>query len=143
MWGYNGSGQLGTGNTTNISAPILVELDFEPVKVVCGAAHTVVLSTEGNVYIAGSKTALNSSSNQLTFKKIESEDFYIDIAAGRDVSYLLTNYYWLHGIGTAKYGNMLSQKSSAVPVKILNDKVELIFAGCQNYGCAFTKGEIE
>ncbi|GAB6029092.1 RCC1 and BTB domain-containing protein 2 [Chamberlinius hualienensis] len=51
-WGYNGTGQLGTGNNTNQSMPTkVVNLNgIVIVKIVCGYAHALALSDEGVLY---------------------------------------------------------------------------------------------
>lgn len=140
-WGYNGYGQLGFGNTVSLSAPQIVEVDFEPAKISCGAAHLAIISKEGKIYIAGAKGALQSAANQTTFKLIESDDIYTDIAAGRDVTYMLTSYKHIYGMGVATNGALLGQKSTALPVELVQGNIEAIYSGCQHYGCAFTIAE--
>ena len=50
-WGYNGNGQLGLGNNINQLSPSRVaSLQGCVVKVVCGYAHTLALSDEGELY---------------------------------------------------------------------------------------------
>ena len=142
-WGYNGYGQLGLGTTVSHSAPQLINIDFEPAQIACGAGHLAVLSKDGSVYITGAKAALQSSANTTTLKLIESDDIFIDIATCRDVTYMLSTSKYLYGVGAANYGSMLTEASTATPVKLLNNKIDAIFAGPQNYGCAFTMTEAE
>ena len=56
-WGANGSGQLGTGNTTLQKNPVLINTGAIANKViayiVCGSNHTVVLDNTGNLYAWG------------------------------------------------------------------------------------------
>ena len=50
-WGYNGNGQLGLGNNINQLSPSRVaSVQGCVVKVVCGYAHTLALSDEGELY---------------------------------------------------------------------------------------------
>ncbi len=58
--GSNGSGQLGIGNTNDVSTPQLclfpdnTELPGRPLKIVAGGNHTLLLLDNGTVYYAGS-----------------------------------------------------------------------------------------
>jgi hypothetical protein len=56
---------------------------------------------------------------------------------------MLSTSKYLYGVGAANYGSMLTEASSATPVKLLTNKLDAIFAGPQNYGCAFTMTEAE
>ena len=138
VWGYNGCGQFGFGNTTNLSAPTVVNLDGDLIKVASGAAHIAVLTSDGSVYIAGAKAAVQQSANQTTFTKIESDELFIDIAAGRDVTYFLTQNQKVYAIGAATSGSMLDKASSATPIKLFDSRVEAIFSGPEHYGCALS-----
>ena len=56
MWsfGFNNSGQLGTGNTTNFNVPQKIE-DIPPVlSVSCGYEHTLINTTDSNLWSCGS-----------------------------------------------------------------------------------------
>uniref|UniRef100_A0A1B6BZZ7 BTB domain-containing protein n=1 Tax=Clastoptera arizonana TaxID=38151 RepID=A0A1B6BZZ7_9HEMI len=57
-WGYNGSGQLGVGNNTNHTNPARVVglCNVVIVKVVCGYAHTLALSDQGELFAWGANT---------------------------------------------------------------------------------------
>ena len=50
-WGYNGNGQLGTGNAVNQLSPMRIASlnGLVIVKVVCGYAHTLALTDEGHL----------------------------------------------------------------------------------------------
>ena len=58
-FGSNGSGQLGIGNTNDVSTPQLclfqghTELPGRPLKIVAGGNHTLLLLDNGTVYYAG------------------------------------------------------------------------------------------
>mmetsp|Transcript_30363 Transcript_30363/g.29718 ORF Transcript_30363/g.29718 Transcript_30363/m.29718 type:complete len:133 (+) Transcript_30363:486-884(+) len=57
LWGAGEVGQLGIGNRTNESSPILVKDFLEPNEsvdmIACGYFHTVVLTTRGRVLHTG------------------------------------------------------------------------------------------
>jgi len=60
-WGYNGSGQLGDGTTTNRSRPVAVDMSRVLLgKIVTsisgGLFHTVALASDGRVYAWGDNT---------------------------------------------------------------------------------------
>ena len=141
-WGYNGYGQLGHGNTTNLSAPKAVSLSFTPKKVACGAAHIAVLDTAGNVYLCGAKNATRKSANTTTFYKLEFSKTAKDIACGRDVTYILGTDNVLYAVGTPTNNSMLSKTSketSTTPVALVSgQKISAVFSFGQNYSCSYT-----
>ena len=52
-FGDNNSGQLGTGNTTDFNFPQIIQ-DIPPVvSVSCGHAHTVIITTDSNLWSCG------------------------------------------------------------------------------------------
>lgn len=57
-WGYNGNGQLGTGNAVNQLSPMRIASlnGLVIVKVVCGYAHTLALTDEGHLYAWGANS---------------------------------------------------------------------------------------
>jgi alpha-tubulin suppressor-like RCC1 family protein len=141
VWGWNGYGNLGMNNYTSLSAPTIVNLPFEPQKVSCGLYHMAILSTDGKIYLAGHQAVFWQQGHQLTFKAIESDDIYVDVAAGVQVTYMLTSYKHLYGQGESVYGSLLGQQSSGVPVELQQGNIEKIFCNSQQYGCAFTVPE--
>lgn len=52
-WGRNADGQLGTGNNTDYSAPIGIQIDTDVRSIAAGAYHTCVLTTHGAVRCFG------------------------------------------------------------------------------------------
>ena len=52
-WGFGVDGQLGHGNKNSINQP--TKLQFEPLakSVKCGAGHTGILTTTGDLYLMG------------------------------------------------------------------------------------------
>ena len=51
-WGYNGYGNLGTGNTTNYSTPVYSNID-NVIDVVAGYYYTAALKKDGTVWMTG------------------------------------------------------------------------------------------
>ena len=58
-WGFNNSGQLGDGNTSNIALPIRIKLpqNIGFVKAVAGGTFTCFIGTDSHVYCTGDNTA--------------------------------------------------------------------------------------
>jgi len=52
-WGFNSYGQLGTGDTTNRSQPVLISGGLSFVSIVAGASHTCGLTRSGAAYCWG------------------------------------------------------------------------------------------
>jgi len=82
-WGWGGSfwsgaGGLGNGARESAEEPLLIEQFYEAgekiSQVACGLQHTVVLTTEGRLYVAGKgeygRLGLGDTSDQLGFEEI-------------------------------------------------------------------------
>jgi alpha-tubulin suppressor-like RCC1 family protein len=142
VWGYNGNGQLGTGNKTNVAAPVELTLSFEPGMVACGAAHMAVLSKGGNWYITGYQKGLGLSADQTEFVQVDESRVYAEIACGRDVSYALNTDNKIYAVGTKTNGSMLGENSTAEPILLVdNMNIQHIYSSGDCYGCAFTVAE--
>ncbi len=148
VWGYNGNGQLGTGDKTNVAAPVELALSFAPVNVACGAAHMAVLSQEGYWYITGYQKGLGLTADQIKFVLVDNSRAYAEVACGRDVSYALSvadkisKISKIYAVGTNTYGSMLTENSTSEPILLVNDlRIKQIFASGDCYGCAFTVAE--
>ena len=59
-WGLNANGQLGNGNTLNVSTPVLINagaiVGKTIVSVACGYSHTAAIDNSGKVYLWGSNS---------------------------------------------------------------------------------------
>ena len=53
MWGANSNGQLGTGNTTEVSSPVQVGSDTNWSKLELGLKATIALRTDGTLWTWG------------------------------------------------------------------------------------------
>ncbi|XP_060640804.1 RCC1 and BTB domain-containing protein 2 isoform X3 [Anolis sagrei] len=58
VWGYNGNGQLGLGNSGNQPTPCRIAAlqGIRVQRVACGYAHTLVLTDEGQMYAWGANS---------------------------------------------------------------------------------------
>ncbi|XP_030056341.1 RCC1 and BTB domain-containing protein 2 isoform X3 [Microcaecilia unicolor] len=58
VWGYSGNGQLGLGNSCNLQTPckVMALQGVRVLRVVCGNAHTLVLTDEGVLYVWGANS---------------------------------------------------------------------------------------
>jgi RCC1 and BTB domain-containing protein len=54
-FGHGYTGQLGLGNTKNYERPMIVKslISKTIVKIAAGWSHTIVLTSEGNLYTSG------------------------------------------------------------------------------------------
>ncbi|XP_077014348.1 RCC1 and BTB domain-containing protein 2 isoform X2 [Tamandua tetradactyla] len=88
VWGYNGNGQLGLGNSGNQPTPCRIAAlqGIRVQRVACGYAHTLVLTDEGQVYAWGANSygqlGTGNKSNQSYPTPVTVEkDRIIEIAA--------------------------------------------------------------
>lgn len=111
LWacGYNGSGQLGTGNTTNQTVFVQISSMSNVAKVVCGYYHTLVLKEDGSVWVCGdnSKGQLGNSTttNSTTFVRCEIENVK-DIFCGHYTSFVIKQDGTLWSCGQSDYGQI-------------------------------------
>lgn len=87
-WGYNGNGQLGNGTNANQPNPTRVSNLTAVViqKVICGNAHSLLLSDDGAIYAFGSNSygqlGTGTKSNQTSPVRIGADlGRFVDIAA--------------------------------------------------------------
>uniref|UniRef100_F7BA83 RCC1 and BTB domain containing protein 2 n=1 Tax=Monodelphis domestica TaxID=13616 RepID=F7BA83_MONDO len=88
VWGYNGNGQLGLGSSGNQATPCRIAAlqGIRVHKIVCGYAHTLVLTDEGQLYAWGANsygqlgTGNKSNQSYPTLVNVE-KDRVIEVAA--------------------------------------------------------------
>lgn len=87
-WGYNGNGQLGIGNNVNQLSPCRVPglTNVVIIKVVCGYAHTLALTDEGELYAWGANSygqlgTGNKSNSSSPIRVAESLGRIVEVAA--------------------------------------------------------------
>jgi alpha-tubulin suppressor-like RCC1 family protein len=119
VWGSGSRGKLGSGSTETFYEPTNIQLDtFNPkptdplVKLACGEDHTVVVSSNGDVFSAGiakysGHRRDNQNMNILRFTLItEIEQPISKIAVGKNHSIALSNSGVLYGWGDMAYSKM-------------------------------------
>jgi len=114
VWGYNASGKLGIGNTTNQSYPVLCTAVSNVVSVSAGHLSAHCIDTSGNLFqtghnaygiMQGTATTTWTDSNQDNVWCVENHDgdgLAVDYAS---VYYLKTNGE-MYGIGHNHSGNL-------------------------------------
>jgi alpha-tubulin suppressor-like RCC1 family protein len=93
-WGWNGFGQLGIGNTVNSNEQKFVAVIDENKcnvfieKISCGSEHSLLLSSDGNIYAFGSNESgqlgNQKEENELSPHRIKIETKFIDISSHWD-----------------------------------------------------------
>lgn len=121
-WGYNGYGQLGTGNTTDSTVPVQIAGLAGVTAVAAGTGHTLALR-DGDVYAWGDndfgQLGVGNFTNSSTPLPVELHDITA-IAASRDSSFALSsdgslwvwgaNLYGELGLGTDKWAFVQPQQ---------------------------------
>jgi hypothetical protein len=93
-WGLNDCGQLGIGNTVKSSELKFIavidenECDVFIEKISCGSAHSLLLSSDGNIYAFGhnksGELGNQKYENELSPQRIKTEIKFIDISSHWD-----------------------------------------------------------
>ncbi|KAM8974895.1 RCC1 and BTB domain-containing protein 1 [Pelodytes ibericus] len=125
-WGHNGYSQLGNGNTIQGTAPIQVCVELvtrKVIQVACGSHHSMVLSSEGEVFAWGynncGQVGSGTTANQAIPRKITSHlhnRMVMAITAGQACSMVITDngqvYGWGYNgtgqLGVGSTGNQLT-----------------------------------
>jgi alpha-tubulin suppressor-like RCC1 family protein len=85
-WGFNNYGQLGVGNTLNMSKPKLIEMNLSFKKVCCGQKHSLLLTTDGFLYVFG-KTYLSYRGSKKVPMNISYSEKFTEIASNKSYSF--------------------------------------------------------
>ena len=148
-WGYNGYGNLGTGNTTNYSTPVYSNID-NVIDVVAGYYYTAALKKDGTVWMTGynadGELGVGDTENKLNFVQVKNEDgtgFLNNIKSifsGTHTMYAITNdnevYTWgYNGYGQMGFGDT---KSRTLPTKTTLQNIKQIAIG-ENHTLALTE----
>ena len=164
VWGYNASGQLGLGDSTDRSTPILHPSMTNVVKAVASggynsagaspAGHALVLRSDGTIWATGyngyGQLGLGDTTNRTSFSQISSPVFFTDIFSG-DGRYPSTGalsnqaeiYTWgYNGYGQLGTGNLNNQLTPFKPTGAFQGQiVRAIFGGSTSYeGCVLQAG---
>jgi alpha-tubulin suppressor-like RCC1 family protein len=85
-WGYNSSGQLGLGNTTNRSTPTQVGTSTDWIAIAAGGYHSLALKRDGTLWVWGrndfGQLGLGDTTNRSTPTQVGTSTDWIAIAAG-------------------------------------------------------------
>lgn len=87
MWGFNGNGELGTGNTTNYSSPVTAAKSVSYSSINFGQKFSLFLDTNGMVWASGvsDNGRLGNNQDSVDFSSpvsIARSAFYSQISAG-------------------------------------------------------------
>ncbi|MFA6285846.1 MAG: chitobiase/beta-hexosaminidase C-terminal domain-containing protein [Opitutaceae bacterium] len=120
-WGYNGSGQLGTGNTTSSNTPVRSGTITSVVAIAAGQWHNLVLQSNGSVWAWGGNNAGQLGDNTTTPRyapqAVTISGQYTAIAAGYDHSAALRADGTLFTWGGNSYGQ-LGNGTTTSPYKL-------------------------
>ena len=146
-WGYNGSGQLGLGDTNNRTEPTQTNMKAV-IDIAAGTDHTLVLKADGTVWATGlnnyGQLGNGTTENTNTFQQVklnENGDYLeniVSIAAGYTASYAVTAEGEVYGWGRNDDGELgIGSKSSEInelyPVKMKKvSKIIQIVAGANH-----------
>lgn len=124
-WGYNGNGQLGLGNNVNQPNPCRVQMLANTIisQIVCGYAHTLALSDEGELFSWGANSygqlGTGNKANLVTPSRVTADgDRFIEVAASHyaHISCAMTEtgkvYMWGQARGQSITSPLLTQFTS-------------------------------
>ena len=146
-WGYNGSGQLGLGDTNNRTEPTQTNMKAV-IDIAAGTDHTLVLKADGTVWATGlnnyGQLGNGTTENTNTFQQVKLNENgnylenIVSIAAGYTASYAVTAEGEVYGWGRNDDGELgIGSKSSEInelyPVKMKKvSKIIQIAAGANH-----------
>lgn len=110
-FGCGEHGQLGHGDQQDQLRPKLIEslAGISMKSVVCGAIHTVFLSTDGGIYVCGFGEHFYANEEQNFFytpKKVPFKDPVVQVACGQSHIIALTNKGDVYAWGSGHYGQL-------------------------------------
>ena len=123
-WGCNEFGQLGLGYTSNVVKPNLcINYPENIVDIRCGSNHTVILTTQLEVYICGSNErcllGIPDVNNVTSFQKVDGLSEIVRIECGNNHFMCIDIHYSLFVFGSNSFGQLgLSDtKDRNTPIK--------------------------
>ncbi len=134
MWGKNGDGQLGTGDTQTVETPLWLMSGVQDVQ--CGVRHSVILKKNGEVYVCGSNAngALGLAGKVQAMKPEKLCDGAKAIAAGQDFTMVLKKDGTLLSCGADTFGQLgrETEETAASTLGVVESDVSAIGAGGQS-----------
>lgn len=142
VFGSNAISQLGLGedaDSTHVPTRLVFFNDKSPVRVRCGSLHTLVLTSNGEVYSWGcnDEGALGRDGDEAVPARVELSERVVDIGCGASISAALTDrgtvYVWgMFRSTSGTFGLTPWQRVSFSPVRVRLRKMKLIAVG-QNF----------
>jgi len=153
LWGDNSSGSLGNGTETPIEAPYLVESLSNVSKVICKFGETMVLTSEGTVFVCGRNLLIdydniNDVSSSTHFIQIEDLPPIVDIGISDATNFFVLDingnlytwggYYGCHAPEIHKTDSTFASiESGDDTLVLLDDSGSVFFIGPVYYGGYF------
>ncbi|PYQ11962.1 MAG: hypothetical protein DMF80_20225 [Acidobacteria bacterium] len=132
-WGYNGSGQLGDGTTTDHQAPAQVPSLTGVVAVAAGSNHTLALKSDGSLWAWGyngvGQLGSGNTSNSSTPLQVSGLTGVKAIAAGEHSSFAIdaTDHLWAWGGNTSGQLGDGSFNARSLPAQVAGiDNVQAV-----------------
>jgi hypothetical protein len=164
VWGNNGNGQLGLGDTTTRQTPILHPSLNNALKAVAAGGYTtagagptghgLILRSDGTIWVAGyngyGQLGLGDTTDRSSFTQITHPAFFTDIVTGDGryptcaaISDQQEIYLWgYNGYGQCGSGNTTNQLSPFKPVGAFQGSVSKarLGGGVTTEGCVIQAG---
>ncbi len=136
-WGDNANGQLGTGNTTEVHAPVQVGSDTAWVALMAGTAHSLAMKSDGSIWAWGRNSSgeLGTGNNTEQHSPVQVSGTWASIAAGDAHSMALKadGSLWTWGnnnTGQLGLGNYTNQNS---PTQVGQDSIWIAIAAGEGH----------
>ena len=106
-WGYNTSGQIGDGTTTNRTTPVQIKPGTKFAQISAGETHSMAIDNEGNLWAWGYNTSGQigdeTTTNRTTPVQIKPGTKFTQISAGYFHSLAMEEKGKVYGTGSAYY----------------------------------------
>ena len=129
-WGYNGTGQLGTGDTVNRSTPVRVGGDNDWKMVSAGLHHSLGIRTDGTLWAWGYNGAGRLGTGDIVNKSTPVQVGYYDdwmmVSAGKSHSLGIRSYHthgtlWAWGDNSSGQLGTGDTVNKSTPVRVGGD----------------------
>jgi alpha-tubulin suppressor-like RCC1 family protein len=152
-WGYNNSGQLGLGDTTNRSSPVQLGSLTTWSRVACGYYHTMAIQSNGTLWSWGNNLVgglgLNTTGNYSSPVQVGTLSTWTTIIGGQYASASIQSNGTLWTWGNNNSGQLglsdITNRSSPTQVGTLSSWTQLVIGlqamAIQNNGTLWTSGD--